>query len=225
MTRVPKSSVKRAKGSLNKRLIAETALDLIDRVGLEELSMRQLGAALGVEAMALYHHFPNKGELLDGVQELLFEEIERSASPNLPPMQRLRAMFEGSRQVAIGHPQAYLLVPTRRFRTRPMLEFYERLLQTFHDAGLDAEASARYFRVLAGFATGAALAEIGSRAQQPDATPVILEDFSDTRNFPRVSAVVPHLRVAKLGRIFDFGLDLIFKAMQSEVAEIARKPD
>ena len=217
MAKTPKKFVKRAKGTLNKRLIAVTALELIDRDGLEDFSMRQIGAALGVEAMAIYHYFPNKAELLDGVQELLFEEIEATALPGLQPLQRLRVMFEGSRHVAIRHPRAYLLVPMRRFRTKWSLEFYERLLQTFHDAGLDGEATARYFRVLAGFATGAALAEIGSRAQQPDASPVILESFSDTKNFPRVSSVVPHLQVAKLGRIFDFGLDIIFAHMEEEI--------
>ena len=223
MAKHVKVSVKRAKGSLTKRLIAETALGLIDREGLEELSMRQLGAALGVEAMALYHYFPNKAELLDGVQELLFEEIEATAPAGLAPVKRLRTMFEGSRDVAIRHPRAFLLVPTRRFRTRTSLEFYERLLRTFHDAGLSDEASARYFRVLAAFTTGAGLAEIGSRAQQPDASPVILEDFSDPKTFPRVSAVVPHLQVAKLGRIFEFGLDLIFQAMEAEIAKTARR--
>ncbi len=218
MPKAKKNLAAGGKGPLNRRVIAEMALALIDRDGLEALSMRQLGAALGVEAMALYHHFQNKGELLDAVQELLFEEVEASAPAGTPPMQRLRTMFAGSRDVAIRHPRAFLLVPTRRFRTQASLEFYERLLQVFHDAGLGDEASARYFRVLAGFATGASLAEIGSRAQQPDATPVILESFADIPNFPRVSAVVPFLQVAKLGRIFDFGLDLIFAAMRDEIA-------
>ena len=223
MAKGKKDSARGAKAALNRRVIAEAALTLIDRDGLEALSMRQLGAMLGVEAMALYHHFQNKGELLDAVQELLFEEIEAASPPGPPPMQRLRTMFAGSRHVAIRHPRAYLLVPTRRFRTKAALEFYERLLQVFHDAGLGDEASARYFRVLAGFATGASLAEIGSRAQQPHATPVILETFADIPNFPRVSAVVPFLQVAKLGRIFDFGLDLIFGAMQGEIAAEAER--
>ena len=220
MAKAAKISVKRAKPALNRRMIAEAALKLIDAEGLEDLSMRQLGTMLGVEAMALYHHFHNKAELLDAVQELLFEEIEATAPPGPAPLQRLRSMFEGSRHVAIAHPRAYLLVPTRRFRTRPLLEFYERFLQIFRDAGLDDEASARYFRVLAGFATGASLAEIGSRAMQPDASPVILEDFSD-KTFPRVTAVVPYLQVAKLGRIYNFGLDLIFAAMEAEIGRTA----
>ena len=132
-------------------------------------------------------------------------------------MQRLRTMFERSRDVALRHPQAFLLVPTRRFRTKGALELYERFLQNFRDAGFEPEAAARYFRLLAAFTTGFCLAEIGSRAQQPNATPIILETFADPVHFPRVTEVVPHLRVPQLKAIFDFGLDLIFERMRSEL--------
>ena len=211
------------KSRLERGEIAAKALELIDRDGLEALSMRKLGSALGVEAMALYYHFQNKAELLDGVLELLVGEIEKPAPGSLPPLKRLRRIFENLRQIAIDHPHAFILFPTRRFRTRTSLEFYERLLQTFCDAGFDAEASARYFRVLAGFVTGAGLAEIGSRALQPDATRVILEDFDDRIEFPRVSEVVPYLKVQKLGGVFKFGLDLIFKAMEEDLKKAKGK--
>jgi AcrR family transcriptional regulator len=200
-------------GPLTRRRIAEAALRLIDADGLDELSMRRLGAELGVEAMALYHHFRDKGELLDGVLELLLDEMEQPLARPGAPLQRLREVFERVREVAIRHPHAFLLLPTRRFRTERQFQYYERLLGLFRDAGFDAAASARFFRVLAAFSTGASLAEIGSRAQQPDATPIVLEKFSDER-FPLISAAVPHLRVAKLDAIYRLGLDLIFEAMR-----------
>src|SRR4051794_20762054 len=55
------------RGELSRTAIVATALALIDEDGLDELSMRKLGRALGVEAMALYHHFPQKAALLDAV--------------------------------------------------------------------------------------------------------------------------------------------------------------
>lgn len=209
---------KTARQPLDRRRIAEQALRLVDAEGLEQLSMRRLGAALGVEGMALYHHFQNKGELLDAVLELLLEEM---APPQgeMAPLDRLRRTIASLRQVAIRHPQAFLLIPTRRFRTDAQLDYYEKFLELFRDAGCDPAQAAKFFRVLAGFATGASLAEIGSRAQQPDATPIRLENFSDPARYPLVSAVVPHLRVSKLGAIFDFGLDLIFDAMRKALAQ------
>ena len=178
---------------LDRRAIAEAALRLIDAHGLVELSMRRLGSELGVEAMAIYHHFRNKGELLDAVLELLLEETQPPAGP-LDPLDRLRRTFEEIRSVALAHPKAFLLIPSRRFSTDAHLETYERLLAIFRDTGLDPEGAARWFRVLAAFTTGFGMAEVGSRAQQPDATPLRLEDFNDAVRYPLVTAVVPHLR-------------------------------
>jgi AcrR family transcriptional regulator len=206
---------------LDRRRIAEEALRLIDAEGLEQLSMRRLGTALGVEGMAFYYHFHNKGELLDAVLELLLEEMEPPGG-TMAPLDRLRRTFEACRRVAIRHPQAFLLMPTRRFTTDAQLDYYEKLLGIFRAAGFDAAQSATYFRVLAAFVTGASMAEIGSRAQQPDATPIRLETFSDPERYPLVSGVVPHLRVNKLGAIFEVGMDLIFQAMQDELGRNAR---
>jgi AcrR family transcriptional regulator len=210
----------RARGGrkpLDRRRIAEEALRIIDAEGLEKLSMRRLGAELGVEGMAIYHHFHNKAELLDGVLELLLEELEPPADGAATALERLRRTFETTRAVAIRHPHSFLLLPTRRFSTDRAIEYYERLLGLFRDAGFDPRESARFFRLLAGYVTGAGLAEIGSRAQQPDATPVRLERFSDPERFPLVTAVVPELRVANLDAIFKFGLDVIFDAMTARL--------
>ena len=199
---------------LDRRSIAQVALRLIDAEGLEQLSMRRLGAELGVEAMAIYHHFRNKAELLDGVLELLLEEMEPPPPAAGTPLERLRRTFESTRQLAIRHPRAFILVPTRRFNTDKALEYYERLLAIFREAGFDAALSARFFRLLAGYVTGAGLAEIGSRAQQPDATAIRLEHFQDANRFPLVAEIVPELRRANLDAIFKFGMDLIFAEMK-----------
>jgi AcrR family transcriptional regulator len=212
-TRTPARPVRR-RPPLDRAAIAAAALELIDKEGLENLSMRRLGAALGVEAMAIYHHFESKGELTDAILDLFIEEVEPPLLRSSEPLVRLRACFDALRGIAITHPRAFWVLPARRFRTLRALQFYERLLQTFDEAGFDAAAAARFFRLAAGFAMGAGMAEIGSRAQQPDATPVILEDFSDPEHFPHVSRVVPHLRVANLDAIYKFGMDTIFDAMR-----------
>ena len=69
------AATKRAKSrrrteSLGLPEVRRTATELLDEVGVEGLSMRALGARLGVEAMSLYHHVPNKEALLDEVVEL-----------------------------------------------------------------------------------------------------------------------------------------------------------
>ena len=61
---------------LSRERVTTAALLLIDADGLDALSMRKLGAALGVEAMSLYNHVANKDDLLDGMVDLVVSEID-----------------------------------------------------------------------------------------------------------------------------------------------------
>lgn len=219
----PARTVRRAapeRAPLTPSLIVEAALAEIDAKGLDGFSMRGLGAVLGVEAMALYHHFPSKGRLLDAVMERLLDEAELPERGAMPPLDRLRHFAESYRRVAINHPHAFILLVYRRFNTDRTFALYERVLEALADAGFDAALSARFFRLMGYYVGGAGLADIASRAREPDATPVKLEHSADAERFPRVAAVRPHLRVANLDAIFDFGLDVIFDAM----AKAAPKP-
>jgi AcrR family transcriptional regulator len=56
--------------TLSRRRVLEEAVRFTDREGLEALTMRRLGSELGVEAMSLYNHIPNKSALLDGMVEV-----------------------------------------------------------------------------------------------------------------------------------------------------------
>jgi len=205
--------------ALTREMISQVALQFIDKHGMDALSMRRLGKELKVEAMAIYYHFKNKGELLDAVLERLVDEVILAPRNSMAPLDWLRDFARSHRQVALSHPNAFILVPTRRFNTESSFAMYEKILQVFQDLGLNAELSAKYFRTLGYFVSGAGLADIAGRAQQPDATPVRLETFSDPQ-YPLVSAVAPHLRADKLDEVFEFGLDLIFAAMKND-AELA----
>ncbi|MEQ1440778.1 TetR/AcrR family transcriptional regulator [Fontimonas sp. SYSU GA230001] len=218
----PRPDRKKPREPLSRGGIARAALQLIDAEGLEQLSMRRLGAHLGVEAMALYHHFPSKAELLDGVLDCLLDETDPALDGDDAPLLRLRRCFDALRGVAIHHPRAFWVLASRRFRTERSLAFYERLLQAFADAGFDAQHTARYFRLLAGFVVGAGIAEVGSRAMQGAATPILLERYADPERHPRITEVVPHLRVARLDDIFSFGLDTLFAAMEKDLRRMRR---
>jgi TetR/AcrR family transcriptional regulator, tetracycline repressor protein len=63
---------------LDRERILDAALEIIDHQGIERLSMRRLGNALGVDPMAIYHHLPNKQAIISGLVQRVFEEIETS---------------------------------------------------------------------------------------------------------------------------------------------------
>ena len=203
---------------LTRERIAQTALELIDEEGLENCSMRRLGARLGVEAMALYHHFAGKGELLDAVMDRLVDEMDLPAGHDLAPLERLRSFIRSYRTVAVRHPRAFVLLAARRFNTERTFAAYETILQAFADLGLDAQQSAHWFRLIGGFASGAGMAEVASRERVPDATPLRLEHQPDGIAHPHVRAVAPHLRVEKLDAVFEFGLDVIFEALARQTS-------
>jgi AcrR family transcriptional regulator len=220
-SRPPRTSA--ARDPLTRELISIAALQLIDREGLDGLSMRRLGAELGVEAMALYHHFRNKGELLDAVMDRMLDEVEWPARGSSPPLARLKRMFGSYRLLAINHPLAFILLAYRRFNTEHSFALYEQVLEAMDDLGLDAALSARYFRMFGYYMNGAGMAEIASRATAPDATPVQLEEFQDGKRFPHVAAVVPHLRVKNLESIYNFGIDMLFREMEQSARELSKK--
>src|SRR3712207_4723720 len=84
----------------------------VDREGLETLSMRKLGADLGVEAMSLYNHVPNKNALLDGMVEVLLGEL-RVPPENHDWEERIREGWRSFRRLAHEHPNVFPLFLTR----------------------------------------------------------------------------------------------------------------
>ena len=76
---------KDGRAPLTKDKIIEKALEVLDADGVDGLSMRRLGEALGVEAMALYHYFPNKDAILDGVLERIIAETGPALLVGDPP--------------------------------------------------------------------------------------------------------------------------------------------
>jgi AcrR family transcriptional regulator len=218
-----KRSPTQARTPLSRQTIAQTALELIDDEGLENCSMRRLGAKLGVEAMALYHHFPSKGELLDAVMEQLLDELEIPPREAMPPLERLRTLVAAYRGAAVRHPPAFILLAARRFNTERTFAFYETILEMFADLGFDAKQSARWFRLIGNFASGSGMADVASRERIADATPLRLEHDAREIAFPRVRAVAPHLTVQNLDAVFEFGLDVLFEAL-AEAAPARKAP-
>lgn len=196
---------------LSRERIATEALRVIDEAGLEGLSMRALGQALGVEAMALYHHFPGKGQLLDAVAELLLAGCECPGPEAGAFPERLRLTLRSYRAVALRHPHAFPLLTMRRAQTPRALAFFDRIVGLYIEAGFEPAMAARLFRLAGYFVGGAGLAEIASRAQAPDATRPVLEEAAPP-DLPNLTAAAPHLRVANLDAIFEFGLEAIVEA-------------
>jgi AcrR family transcriptional regulator len=104
---------------LSRDRVLQAAVDLADRDGIDALTMRNLAADLGVEAMSLYHHVANKEAILDGVVEVVVAEINDATAqvPDPPGPDQwkdvLRARILVARQVLLAHPWAPGVIESR----------------------------------------------------------------------------------------------------------------
>src|SRR5690349_768211 len=141
---------------LTREQILRTALALADESGIEALSMRKLAKALGVEAMSLYHHVANKEDLIDGLVDLVFEEIDEPSGPWRKAM-RLRA--EQTRAALKRHPWAVGLMEARAVPGPANRRLHEGVLRVLREAGFSVAATARAYSIQDSFLYGFCLQE------------------------------------------------------------------
>jgi AcrR family transcriptional regulator len=152
----------RPRPALTRERVVAEALRLVDREGLEALTMRALGARLGVEAMSLYNHVPGKRALHEGIAELLWAELERSVESDPDWRRSIRAFADGVRQLARDHPNAFPLLFAMRVSPAPGLRAFKAQLETLRGVGLDEGRAADILRAACGYASGYAMLELSS---------------------------------------------------------------
>lgn len=150
-----------------------TALELIDRDGIDNLSMRRLARALGRDPMALYRHAANKTALLDAVAELVLDRLHVDANDSDWAAQ-LRTVARQYRRLALAHPQVVPLLVTRPLATplalRPAgtLRPLEDVLTLLTSAGFSGPDALHIYRALFGFLHGHVLNELQELVEKPD---------------------------------------------------------
>ncbi|MCQ9385636.1 TetR/AcrR family transcriptional regulator [Brevibacterium sp. 50QC2O2] len=151
---------------LSRERVAEAALRLIDRDGLEWLSMRRLGAELGVDAMMVYRFFANKAAVLDGVMGTIWAGV-RIPEPESGTDWRdqLVATMHALRTSLLAHPRALPVIGTRPASGTATFDLMEQLLTRLIAAGLPVRAqTADLLNALVNYTVGHVLAEAGEPA-------------------------------------------------------------
>ena len=143
---------------LSRERILRAAVAFADESGIGSLSMRKLGEALGVEAMSLYNHVANKAELLDGMIDLVFSEIDLPADGSgWKTAMRTRAV--SARQVLARHRWAIGLMESRRSPGPATLRHHDAVLGCLRRAGFSVELTAHAYSLLDSYIYGFALQE------------------------------------------------------------------
>jgi AcrR family transcriptional regulator len=202
---------------LSRERILEAALELVDEQGIEALSMRKLGQALGFEAMSLYNHVSNKDDVLDGILDLVLAEMP-------PPdpeggLAAIRSSSLAAHEALKRHPWAagLLMVPGH---VRPArLEFMDGLLGALRHAGFSAETTYHAYHVLDAHIVGFSLwqASHGSIPPEIDDVRGFIERMAPASTFPHLHEhAVQHLEDGPHQDVpaFEYGLDLLLESLE-----------
>jgi AcrR family transcriptional regulator len=202
---------------LSRRRVLEAALRIVDSEGLTALTMRRLGRELGVEAMSLYRHVPNKDALLDGIVELIVLEIEVPADVDGDWKEAARQIVRSYRRAAHSHPNAFPLVTMRPLNTPEGLRRLDATFEILRGAGLDEPTAIVAFRTLASYTRGFALEEVTGRAigAEPLGSDRLDPRALPADEFPRLVELAPLLVAADRDAEFERGVDLILTGLEA----------
>ena len=144
---------------LSRDRVLRAAVGLADREGINALSMRKLGQEVGVEAMSLYNHVRNKEELLNGMIDIVFGEIDLpAADAEWSAAMRQRAI--SARQALKRHPWAIGLMESRAQPGPATLRHHDSVLRNLRTAGFSVELAAHAYSVLDSYIYGFTLNEL-----------------------------------------------------------------
>lgn len=198
---------------LSRERLLRGAIAVADSGGIGALTMRSLAQELGVKPMALYHHVSNKDEILDGVIDIVFSEIE------LPPddtdwRSAMRRRALSARSVLARHPWATPLMESRATPGPATLRHHDAVLGILRRGGFSITMAAHAYSLLDSYIYGFALQEAGlpfDASTAHDVAGEILAEFPPD-GFPYLAEMATEhvLRPGyDYGKEFEFGLELI----------------
>lgn len=208
---------------LNRERVLGAALALADREGIDSLSMRRLGQALGVEAMSLYNHVSDKEDVLDGLVDIVFTEIEVPCEGGAwKKAMRDRAI---SALAALSRHRWAVGLLESRMRAGPAnLSHHDSVLRCLREAGFPLPMAAHAYSVLDSYIYGFALQQATLPFDTGDQAAAMAEGLMRqfaAGQYPYMTEIATEL-VMKPGYSyaaeFEFGLDLILDALERRLS-------
>lgn len=218
MSTQPDHVATEARVPLSRDRVLHAAVELADEGGLESLSMRRLAERLGVEAMSLYHHVRNKGDLLGEMLDIVYSEVEPPSSEGdwRSAMRRSAISFH---HVLLRHPWACSLLMTPIEASPTRLRHMNTVLGRLRSAGFSADMTHHAYHALDSHIVGFTLWLLPFMAmakQQPDYAERLLRELS-TDDLPHLTEHINvHMAPDRPGDVdeFEFGLDLILDGLE-----------
>ncbi|MHC6228777.1 TetR/AcrR family transcriptional regulator C-terminal domain-containing protein [Arthrobacter sp. MMS24-T111] len=229
MTSPKPSGTGKAKARLSRDVVLAKALEMVDAEGLEALTMRRLGQELGRDPMSLYRYAENRAALLDGVSELVLDQLTiQQDDPDWKA--QLRAIAHNLRALALKHPNVVPLLVTRPLSTplglRPLgtLRPLEKILSLLVSAGFEPSDALHVYRVYYGFLYGHILNELQEFVVDPEENEVLLRlglHRLPAKEFPNLRALAPALADYDGASELDQGLTILLSGLEAQLSRQA----
>ena len=218
----PASDSRLQRPRLSRERVLRGAVAVADAGGIGSLTIRSLAKELGVKPMSVYHHVANKEEILDGIVDIVFSEIDRP-SVGGDWRSELRRRAHSARRVLRLHPWAILLLESRTSPGPATLGHHDAVLGTLLAAGFSAEMTAHAYALLDAFVYGFALQEASLPFEGPDGVGEIAEPIMELMSggeYPHLVEMATTYYVQPgydFGNEFEFGLTLILDALARSI--------
>lgn len=219
------SAPARGRTRLTREHVLSTALEMIDRDGIDGLSMRRLGQALHRDPMTLYRHAANKTALLDGVAEMVLDQL--TLEPSAPDWGgQLRVIARDFRALALAHPHVVPLLVTRPLATplalRPLgtLRPLEACLELLTRAGFTDVDALHIYRSFFGFLHGHVLNELQELVENPEESDDLLRlglHRLPLTQFPLLRGLAPVLAAYDGAAELERGLDILLSGLRAQL--------
>lgn len=208
---------------LSRERVLRAAVDLADRSGIEAISMRKIGLALGVEAMSLYNHVANKEDILDGMVDVVVSEIDPPARGS-DWRTAMRNRVLSAREALLRHPWASAVIVSRVNMTPTMLRYMDSVAGILRNGGFSVDLTHHTIHVMGSRVLGFVQElydDSEGLADSPDMAAIMLQQMAD--EYPHITELameITHDDDSIVGKgcddqfEFEFGLDLILDGLE-----------
>ena len=202
---------------LSRERVLDVALALADEIGLESLSMRRLGQELGVQAMSLYKHVPNKDAILDGIVDRVAGEIDWTWKGD-DWRASMRERAQSAHRVLVAHPWATMLIVSRANVGPAMLNYVDRTIGCLRAAGFSYAMADHAWNAIDAHVYGFTLQKLNfpfEPEQYAEVAAAYLPSIPEDR-YPHLVGLTREVISGRHDGIqeLEFGLDLILEGLE-----------
>lgn len=216
------SSSTGARTALSRERVLDGAVRVADAGGIASLTIRSIADELGTKPMSIYHYVDGKEDIIDGIVDLVFAEMDLPAAQGDWRVE-MRRRCASARAVLRRHPWA---IPLIESRTRPgpaTLRHLDAVIGCLRAAGFSLEMTAHAYALIDAYVYGFALSE----ASLPINGPETVHEVAESMMLRHLAADYPHLLEFTQGHVlqpgydygreFDHGLELVLGALDAQV--------